>query len=360
MKKKYLLIIFFSITILAQKKEGKLLIDSLLIELPKKNEDTIKVAILNQLSYLYRNVDAENGLKLGNQSLLLSKKLNQKNGISLAYYSIGANYSAKSQYDNAIKYFRKALEISSDKIVVCKIYRGIGIAYMYQNNYTKALDYNFKSLKIYESNGDKEGIAAVLSNIGIVYFDLNKNSESIKYYEKSLAINKKLKNNVNMAANFGNLGHVYIELKLYNKAIEYYKKAVEIYVAVGSKYSVALFVGAIANTYFKKKDYNKAILYSNKSMALSEALGDQQIIAFNASLSGDIYLQVAKTKNNDINLLNKALNNFWTAIEIHTKMKSPRELSFDYGFVSEVEELIGNDKKALNFYLYIVLFTTSY
>ena len=350
MRKTFLFFLLFSSLCWSQKKEGQALIDSLLIELPKKNEDTSKVSILNKLSYLCSKVDTEKGLQLGNQSLLLSKKLNWKNGISLAYYSIGTNHSKKADYDKALENYKKALENSSDNKIVCKVYRGIGIVYMFQNNYSKALDYDFKALKIYESNKDNEGIAAVLSNIGIVYFDLKNNAKALEYYKKALFINQKLKNNVNMAANLGNLGHVYTEMKMFDKAIDYYKKTVSIYEKIGNKYSIALFVGALANSYFKKGDFDKAILYSNKSTYLSESSGDKQIIAFNASLSGDIYLQIAKSKNNDAILLNKAASNFKTAIAIHTEMESLRELHFDYDFLSQTEELLGNHKQALDHY----------
>ncbi|HLP63572.1 tetratricopeptide repeat protein [Flavobacterium sp.] len=340
-------------------KDGQPLIDSLLTELGKTKKDTVKASLLYDISINYTIINPKKGLQYGQDLLTLSKKVEWKKGITLGYYTIGANYSSNSDFEKALQFYNKALNSTSDKKLLCKIYKEMGVLYTYQNDYTKALDYDFKSLKLYESLDDNKGVAAVLSNIGIVYFDLKNNSKAIEYYKKALAINQKINNKGNMAVNLGNIGHVYNEMNNYEKAIENYKNAVKYNEEIGNKSSVALFVGAISNAYFKKKDYEKAIYYSNQSALLSNDCGDKQIIAFNASLSGDIYLQIAKSKNNDAVLLNKAASNFKTAIAIHSEMESLRELHFDYDLLSQTEELLGNHKQALDHYKTSVKFKDS-
>ena len=358
--KKILLLILLSFSLHSfSQKDGQELIDSLLVELNKSKKDTLKANLLYEISINYTMVNPEKGLKYGQDLLSLSKKTNWTKGITLGYYTIGANYSSNSDFETALNYYNKAENSTSDKKLLCKIYKEMGVLFTYQNNYSKALDYDFKSLKLYESLGDNKGIAAISSNIGIVYFDLKKNTKAVEYYQKALTINQKIKNKGNMASNLGNLGHVYMEMGKYDQAIDNYNKAIVIKKEFDNKSSVALFTGAIANGYFKKKDYAKAIDYSNKSMILSEECGDKQIIAFNASLSGDIYLQIAKSKNNDVTLLNKAAANFKTAIAIHSEMESLRELHFDYDLLSQTEELLGNHKQALDHYKTSVKFKDS-
>jgi signal transduction histidine kinase/tetratricopeptide (TPR) repeat protein len=358
--KKILLLILLSFSLHSfSQKDGQELIDSLLVELNKSKKDTLKANLLYEISINYTMVNPEKGLKYGQDLLLLSKKTNWPKGITLGYYTIGANYSSNSDFETALNYYKKAESSTSDKKILCKIYKEMGVLFTYQNNYSKALDYDFKSLKLYESLGDNKGIAAISSNIGIVYFDLKNNTKAIEYYQKALTINQKIKNRGNMASNLGNLGHVYMEMGKYDQAIENYNKAIIIKKEFDNKSSVALFTGAIANGYFKKKDYEKAIEYSNQSTILSNECGDKQIMAFNASLSGDIYLQIAKSKNNDAVLLNKAASNFRTAIAIHTEMESLRELHFDYDFLSQTEELLGNHKQALDHYKTSVKFKDS-
>ena len=58
--------------------QGQPLIDSLLRQLPKANEDTTKVKLLNDLSLSFYSINPDEGLKFGQQGLALAEKLNWK------------------------------------------------------------------------------------------------------------------------------------------------------------------------------------------------------------------------------------------------------------------------------------------
>ena len=94
MKKILILII---ITAYVQKQspaqlEGQGRIDSLLIELPKANEDTNKVKLLIDLSHTYYSINPDEGLNFGKQGLALAEKLNWKKGTGNACRTIAGNY----------------------------------------------------------------------------------------------------------------------------------------------------------------------------------------------------------------------------------------------------------------------------
>jgi len=70
-KMKHFLILII-ITVYVQKQslaqlQGQGRIDSLLIELPKANEDTNKVKLLIDLSHTYYSINPDDGLKFGKQ-----------------------------------------------------------------------------------------------------------------------------------------------------------------------------------------------------------------------------------------------------------------------------------------------------
>jgi hypothetical protein len=83
--------LLISIVGFSQKKEGQALIDSIVVELPKMKEDTLKVNLLNQLSYKYQRFNPELGLKYAKQSLLLSTKINFNDGKANSFCNMGAN-----------------------------------------------------------------------------------------------------------------------------------------------------------------------------------------------------------------------------------------------------------------------------
>jgi len=81
MKKLLLLLVMVSATGQSHAQlQGQPLIDSLLTQLPRVEEDTNKVMLLNDLSLTYYSINPDEGLKFGQQGLALAEKLNWKRG----------------------------------------------------------------------------------------------------------------------------------------------------------------------------------------------------------------------------------------------------------------------------------------
>ena len=72
----------------------------------------------------------------------------------------------------------------------------IGVIYGQLNNYEKALEYFLKSLEINEEIGNKKGISYSLGNIGILYRRLKKYDKAIEYLLESLKIEEEIGNKV--------------------------------------------------------------------------------------------------------------------------------------------------------------------
>lgn len=56
-------------------------LDSFLTILPKQADDTNKVKLLNDISYLYFSINPATGIKYGEKGLALSEKLNWRKGV---------------------------------------------------------------------------------------------------------------------------------------------------------------------------------------------------------------------------------------------------------------------------------------
>ena len=157
MKKFFLLLVIASASGQSHAQlQGQPLIDSLLTQLPKANEDTNKVKLLNDLSLTYYSINPDEGLKYGKQGLALAEKLNWKKGMAYAYKVIAGNYGyGKSDYTRALEYSLKALQQFKeigDKTGTAKILGDIGVVYWYQSDYPNALKYYFDALRINEEH----------------------------------------------------------------------------------------------------------------------------------------------------------------------------------------------------------------
>merc|ERR1711991_325923 len=132
--------------------------------------------------------------------------------------------------------FKKALEIGEkclvefadvdDELKFAQTYNNLGIVYKSLGEYEKAITYFDKDLQITK---DKLGenhvdVAASYNNLGNVYKSLGEYQKAITYYDKALQKYKDQlgENHVDVAMSYNNLGIVYKSLGEYEKAITYH------------------------------------------------------------------------------------------------------------------------------------------
>jgi signal transduction histidine kinase/tetratricopeptide (TPR) repeat protein len=90
---------------------------------------------------------------------------------------------------DAINEFLKGLPISRRNKFTAEyefILNGLAIAYTFQANYDKALQYHFECLILREEKGNRANIAVTLNNIGFVYFNLKNYDKALEYYKRIL------------------------------------------------------------------------------------------------------------------------------------------------------------------------------
>jgi len=259
--KKVLALLFinlFAVTLYAQ-KQGQARIDSLLESLNaglSKNKewaDTGKVSLLLELAYEYHKADPNKGLKIAEEALQLSEKLNWRNGIASACNRMGLCYWAKAEYPKALEWQFKALPIfeeTQNKKGIATVLGNIGLVYDGQRDYEKALEYHFKAMKLNNEMSDSSGIARNMGNIGMAYDAQADFKNSLDYYFKALNMYEAMNDKNGMARNLGNIGFVYNEQGNHIKALEYHFKALRMNLALGNKILTALNFGNIGEEYY--------------------------------------------------------------------------------------------------------------
>ena len=301
MKKMIFAFIFLlSGNLCAQEKEGQARIDSLLNEIKssgtKTFHDTLRTAILADLSFDYYNIDPDKGIEYGREGLLLAERLKLKNEIARINYYLGANYLVRSDYPAALYYSLRALKTNEElgnKGRTASTLRNIGRIFVLQKNTSKALDYYFKALTIYEEQKDSNNISLNLGDIGSAYEVQKKYTEALQYYHRALETNKMLGDKNGIADNTGNIGLVLMDQGNYAKALEYFFSALKLNKDLGDKSSILINFGNIGDCYlFVAKDVRqnkkmnklmpsgkstalrKAVDYLSQSVALCKEIGD--------------------------------------------------------------------------------------
>ncbi|MEI7663373.1 MAG: ATP-binding protein [Bacteroidota bacterium] len=281
-------------------KQGQARIDSLLQQLPKLKEDTNKVRLLNDLSYTYRTINADEGIKFGMQSLSLAGKLHWKPGTAKANIVTGMNY-----HDG-------------------------------KANYPKALECYLKSLTIYEELGDKPGIARSLNWMGLIYFSLSEYVKALDYYQRSLKMAGESGDKTTMQDAMCNIGDFYQKKDDYPSALDYFNQALKVNQSLGNKSGSARALNAIGNVYNKKKDYAKTYLYFEEAVKYYEAEGNKHAMANELENIGDLYRQQAEYI--------KALEYLFKALKLQKELNVKRNISYNYGVIAYTYFMIATDR----------------
>ena len=296
-------------------------VDSLLIELNKTDNDSVKVGILTDISVsLASQALIDSAIFYDNQALNLSNKNNYIFGKIRANYSLGVNYYYKSFFNISEKYFQKSLDFSekmNDTSAMISAYNGLGVINDSKANYSKALEYYFKALRLSELYSDKtetdfiynnigliylsnkdyknaekylnisykiaseeksdEGISTYFINYGILLYEQKKYKEALFYYQKALVINIKLKDLLSIAVNYQNMADAYRDLKQYKLAEKYYFSAIEENNVVGNREGIASLYSGMGDMYFQMNKIKKAVSYYQQSIKLAEEISAKQI-----------------------------------------------------------------------------------
>ncbi len=185
---------FFLVAKLGYAQSSK--IDSLISILKSAKEDTNKVDLLNNLAEEYRFQKPDSAIIYGSKALVLAKKINWDIGIGYAEYCIGTIFFDRSNFPMSIDHCFKALATwesiqktqnnSKSYVLLLKsrTLGRIGTIYDSKGDYSKALEYDFKALKITEELGNKLGIAKHLGNIGNIYDEQGDTPKALDYISK--------------------------------------------------------------------------------------------------------------------------------------------------------------------------------
>ena len=198
---------------------------------------------------------------------------------AVSYNNIGSIYSSQGDYTQALKYYEKALKIWLDIFgenhhEVATNYNNVGYAYQSLGEYTKALEFYEKALNLWLGISSENflAVATIYNNIGSINSSQRNYSKALEFYEKALNIQLHIlgENHPNIATIYNNIGFVYDSHGDNTKALEYYDKALKIWQdAFGENHpDVALVYSNIGLAYDSQGNYTKALEYNEKALKI--------------------------------------------------------------------------------------------
>ena len=321
--------------------------DSLFTVLKKPCHDTVKIKTLISLSEIagWRIGKFDTAFLLATQGKELAQKINYKAGLASAFNNIANVYYLRSNYDEALKNYKIALNIHKERGFIkgiASISNNIGNIYTNLGIYPEALKYYLSALKIVEANSDKKMIAIFQNNIGMIYNDMKNLPEALKYYDMALKIQKELQLSQDEAHTHYNIGMLYSREKKFTEALGQYDMAMKVFEEMNDKVGVAGICQSKGNIYSKQNRNRDALKEFFKSLKIYEEIKYNRGLSYLYNNIGNEYAE-QKNYKEALPWLNKGL--------VLAKAGRDREqLRLSYSSLAKIDSLMGNFKDAYTNY----------
>ena len=216
--------------------------------------------------------------KYARQAEKLALQLNNDSALINIYRLLGASKQYRGQYDSAIYYFKKSVEVSkkiNNELEIARSTSNIAVIYANNRQYDKAEEIYLSSLKVLEKFNDTVSVAMVFDNLGMIYRLKQDYEKSIKYYRKALSLAKT--NTVKYAVMLSNIAEDLFLMSDVDSALNLYFKAIKIFENNNNKYYISINYKRIADIYFSINDLEKAKLYCLQSLSIAKELDSKSL-----------------------------------------------------------------------------------
>lgn len=268
-------------------------IDSLTQIIQNKNShDTVVVnSLLLEVNYYYL-IKPDTAVVLCKRAMSISEKINYINGRSSSYGWLGYLLESVGDIEQSLEYSYKSLKLyeeNGQKREEAYSLNNIGFIHYNQGELDKALVFFNQSLKVKEEIGDRAGVAMSFNNLASVYGDQGSLDTELEYLEKSLDIYLELNDQQGQALSYNNIASVYNKKGIQDKALEYHKKSLQLREETGDKQGIVISYHNIGRIHYETGDIKLALSYAEKAMTIAKEIGFPSEIKDVAILLSNIY-----------------------------------------------------------------------
>lgn len=236
-------------------------------------------------NFYYEQAQYDEALKYFSKALNMNQAVLGENHANTAesYSHLGLLNISLGKYDQALPFLLKALEIreavfGENHAHTATSYNNLASLYDAKKEYDQALSLHKKALSIREETFGKShpDTAASYNNLALLYESLDMHDEALQLQKKALEICEKSlgENHANTAKSYNNLASLYDARGEYDQALPLYQKALGIQEAIfGENHpDTAISYNNLALLYEAKGDYDQALPLLQKALGIQEAV----------------------------------------------------------------------------------------
>jgi adenylate cyclase len=249
-----------------------------------KNE---KLTLLNELAQ--NHPDPQKKLHYSLELIKCAKLLDSSKSLFQGYMHKGASLRLKSDFIQALESYFEAANIASTN----ENQRDLGLVnisiadiYSITSNHENAVKYYKKGMDILKKENDLENYANGLSNLGDEYFNKKEYDLAMECFMESGLIFRKINSLEGNAFVLGNMGMVYAAKGKDDLAEANINEAIRIMENLELYYPISVYLRYMSDIYVSKNNRKAAIAYSKRSLDLATKYSlKEQISDANLQLS---------------------------------------------------------------------------
>lgn len=303
-------------------------IDSLKHLISIEKVDTTKVNQIHELYYYLSKINPQQAKLYIDSSLEISEKINYTKGEAGCYFYYGRYYKTVSNYDSSLVSYKKALLVNNkltgnlqlhNKI---QIFNEIASVYKRKAEFDSAVVYFEKALELATQADLLMRRAIILNSLGGLYSEIENFDKAIEYCNKSLEIFKneypEEKNTICLL--YSNVGNLFVSAEKYDSAFIYLKEAEILNQDIQSEYLWSLIYSGLGYCYTNIEDYDNALKYLNMTLEIAIKTSNVNYEISALSNIGNIYTHQKKFTEAE-KYLNDAYN-LATEVNENSKLKN--------------------------------------
>ncbi len=204
-------------------------------------------------------------------ALRIAAQLKDSFLLALAHYQIGQYYLEDEKYEEAHRFFNKALALRFAKdqsSYTAVTFNDIGFTYGAQGHLDKQVDWYLKAIRVYEKNKDPQGLAQTVSNLSTVYNQLGNTKEAMVYAKEAMALRENIGDVNGLSISCNNISQLYLGVDSLDQAIKYQQLGLKYAEKSGVKLRISNSFISMALLLNRQKKNKAALEYEKKAIAI--------------------------------------------------------------------------------------------
>ncbi len=187
---------------------------------------------------------------------------------TMLYSAIGDAHLSLGKYDNAIRFYKKALQLETQQGESTEgSLSNIAKVYIKWKKPAKALSYYLDTLTRITNT---EMSLYCLIDVGNTYELLNNEKKALEHYKRALSISRTLADTSLQAYCYRNIGNVHKKRESYKEAEKCYQLSLEISLGLKNSKEIATAKNSLADLYKTRRNYRRAFELYEECLTLSE------------------------------------------------------------------------------------------